>query len=226
MKAVGYQRVSTDYQADSGLGLDAQTAAIAATAKRLGLELAGCYTDAGVSGTVALEHRPGLMDALQQLGKGDVLLVAKRDRLGRDVLTVLLIERAVEAKRARVVSCAGEGTDDDGATSKLLRSVLDAVAQFERAQIAARTRAALTAKRARGGFTGKPRFGTRMTQDGRTEPDEAEAATLARLRSLRSQGLSLGRTADALNQAGCLTRAGSLWRPQYVASLERRHATA
>ena len=81
--------MSTAEQAGSGLGLDAQRTAIAAGAARLGLPLADTFTDAGRSGGLPLEQRPGLLAALDAVGKGDVLIVAKRDRLGRDVLAIL-----------------------------------------------------------------------------------------------------------------------------------------
>lgn len=106
--------------------------------------------DAGVSGGLALEHRPALLAALDAIGGGDVLLIAKRDRLGRSVLNVAMIERLVERKGARIVSAAGEGTDDDGPTSVLMRQIVDSFAQYERAVIRSRTRAAMAAKKRRG----------------------------------------------------------------------------
>ena len=109
-RAYGYLRVSTSEQAGSGLGLEAQTAAITAAAGRLGLIVADSFTDAGVSGGLPLEERPALLPALDALRRGDVLIVAKRDRLGRDVLNVAMIERLAERKGARIVSAAGEGT--------------------------------------------------------------------------------------------------------------------
>src|SRR4051812_15524804 len=115
--AIGYLRVSTEAQADSGLGLEAQQAAIEAAAARLGMPLVQSFTDSAVSGGLALEYRPGLLAALDGLGPGDALIVAKRDRLGRDVLHVSMIQRLIERKGARVVSAAGEGTEDDGPTS-------------------------------------------------------------------------------------------------------------
>src|SRR5262245_6940932 len=110
-RTLGYVRCSTGEQAESGLGLEAQRKAIADHAKRAGLELAGVLEDAGVSGSTKAEERVGLMSAVGMLRRGDVLLVAKRDRLGRDVVNVALVERLVERKGARVVSVAGEGTD-------------------------------------------------------------------------------------------------------------------
>src|SRR4051812_44658006 len=105
-RAIGYRRVSTAEQVGSGLGLDAQQTAIAAAATRVGLPLEETFTDSGLSGGLPLEQRPALLVALDRLGKGDVLIVAKRDRLGRDVLNVCLIQKLVERKGARIVSAA------------------------------------------------------------------------------------------------------------------------
>ncbi len=108
--AIGYLRCSTDRQADSGLGIEAQRASITATAARLGLPLAAVFTDAGASGSLAIDDRPVLLDAVSVLKRGDVLLVAKRDRIGRDVVEVAMVERLVTKRGARIVSAAGEGT--------------------------------------------------------------------------------------------------------------------
>jgi DNA invertase Pin-like site-specific DNA recombinase len=108
-RAIAYLRVSTDKQAESGLGLDAQEASVNAAATRLGLPLAATFTDAGTSGAMAIEGRPVLLDAVSALKRGDVLLVAKRDRIGRDVVAVAMIERLVTKRGARIVSAAGEG---------------------------------------------------------------------------------------------------------------------
>ena len=83
LRVVIYLRVSTDEQAKNKNGLHAQEDAARAYAARLGYEVAGVFADAGITGSVGLEHRPALMDAIAALGKGDVLLVAKRDRIGQ-----------------------------------------------------------------------------------------------------------------------------------------------
>lgn len=132
-RAFGYLRVSTSEQSASGLGLESQSAAIIAAAERLRLPLAESFIDAGVSGGLALEQRPALVAAIHALRRGDVLVIAKRDRLGRDVLNVAMIERLAERRGARIVSAAGEGTDDDGPTSILMRQIIDAFSQYERA---------------------------------------------------------------------------------------------
>ena len=114
MAAIGYIRVSTDDQANSGLGLEAQMAAILAEYPD-----AVIYADEGVSSVAA--NRDGLQTALQSLSDGDVLVVAKRDRLARDPMLMGWIEKECKKCGARVVSMAGEGTDDDNPTSILMR---------------------------------------------------------------------------------------------------------
>ena len=221
-RAIGYRRVSTAEQAGSGLGLDAQQAAIAASAARLGLPLADTFTDAGLSGGLALEQRPALLAALDAIGKGDVLLVAKRDRLGRDVLNVAMFERLAERKGARIVSAAGEGTDTNDPTSRLMRQIVDCFAEYERAIIRARTRAALAVKKARGERVGGIPFGYQLAGDGRTlEPHADEQRALGLLRELRAAGYTFRAVADELNRHGFRSRTGGPWVRQSVHVLAR-----
>jgi DNA invertase Pin-like site-specific DNA recombinase len=217
--AVGYLRVSTDGQVVSGLGLDAQREAIAGAARRLGLTVAGWYSDAGVSGSAALDARPGLLAALDALTRGDVLIVAKRDRVARDVLVSAMVERLAARKGARVVSAAGEGTDGDSPADVLMRQMIDAFAQFERALIATRTKAALTAKRARGERAGNVPFGYVADAQGKLTPNPAELRVVALVRELREAGYTLTAIADELNAQGYTTRKGTPWRHQYVSAL-------
>jgi DNA invertase Pin-like site-specific DNA recombinase len=222
-RAVGYVRVSTDQQAESGLGLEAQEAALAGAASRLRLELVRVFVDAGTSGKLAIEDRPVLLDAVTTLKRGDVLLVAKRDRLGRDVIAVAMIERLIAKRGARIVSAAGEGTETDDPAALLMRRLIDSFAEYERALIAARTRAALAAKRRRGErVSGRLPFGYKLAADRRTLlMDEDEQRTVVAVAQLHAAGCSLRRIADELNQRGSRTRSGALWRHQYVAAMVR-----
>lgn len=225
MRAVAYARVSTDAQVASGLGLEAQEAATRELAGRLGVELAASFRDEGLSGTTPLDRRPGLLDAIASLGKGDVLLVARRDRLGRDVVAVALIEREVARRGARVASAAGEGSELEGPTGKLVRTILDAVAAFELAAIALRTRAALRAKRARGERAGNVPFGFRAGEGGRLEPDPREVAARARIAELRAGGASLREVAAKLEEEGVRGRTGRPLTLRRVCVLSRRAAS-
>ena len=219
-RAVGYLRVSTEAQAESGLGLEAQQGAIAAAAARLGLRLAETFTDAGLSGSLDLENRPNLFAAVAALRRGDVLIVAKRDRIGRDVVGVATIERAIARKGGRILSAAGEGTEGTDASSMLHRQILDVFGEYERRLIGQRTKAALKAKRDRGECAGNVPFGYQLGPDGRTLADNpAEREVLTILGELRAAGYSLRQIADELNRQGFTTRRGTPWRHQYVAGL-------
>jgi DNA invertase Pin-like site-specific DNA recombinase len=219
-RAVAYLRVSTDGQTESGLGLAAQQSAIAAAAARHGLTVTETFIDAGVSGALELKDRPGLFAAVEALKRGDTLIIAKRDRLGRDVVAVAMIERLIERKGCRVLSAAGEGTEANDPSAILQRRILDAFAEYERLIIGARTKAALKAKRQRGERAGNVPYGFTLADDGRTLIEQpAERQTLDTIRQLRASGASLRAVAETLNARGSTTRSGAAWRFEYVRSL-------
>lgn len=219
-RAIGYVRVSTDQQRESGLGLEAQESSIRDAAARLGLAVASLHVDAGLSGSLSLEQRPGLAEALNALRRGDVLLVAKRDRIARDAFVSVLIEREVAKKGARIVSAAGEGTETDEPSAVFTRRILDAVAELERALTAARTRAALRAKRARGERAGTEPYGFRVNGDGRTlHPYAPEQAILDVIVTSHAAKVPLRTIASELNAAGRTTRTGAPFRHQNVAGI-------
>jgi len=89
-QVVTYRRVSTEEQALSGLGLDAQEAAIEAAAAGRGWTVVAGFVDAGVSGSRPPAERPGLAAALDALAGGEAgaLVVAKLDRLSRSLLNM------------------------------------------------------------------------------------------------------------------------------------------
>lgn len=197
-RAVAYLRASTDEQR---LGPEAQVAAIDAWALRERIEIVGTHLDQGVSGGSDLDGRPGLVAALATLRaeRAGVLLVAKRDRLARDVYVAATIERAVAASGARVVCADGTGNGDTPADA-FMRTILDGAAAYERALIAQRTRDALAAKRARGEATGGvPPYGFRFASGRRVEDIEERGLVeeIARLgregRTIRSIALELAR---------------------------------
>jgi DNA invertase Pin-like site-specific DNA recombinase len=215
--AVSYIRTSTDRQ---DLSPAAQRAAVAAWAKRTGVAVAAEHVEV-VSGGAPLEDRPQLLAAIESLrehGAG-VLVVAKRDRLGRDPIVSAMAERAAARHGARVVSAAGEGDGDDP-VSVLTRRMVDAFAEFERLIIGARTKAALGAKRARGERVGGVPLGQRLGADGvHLEVDPTEAAIVERVRFLRSCGESLRAICARLDREGYRPRSGGHWHPPQVARM-------
>ena len=212
MATIAYLRVSTDEQL-KGFGLDAQLAAIE---KAVGTPDA-IYRDEGISGTTA--DRPGIMAALDTLNQDDTLIVAKRDRLARDMYLSLWIEKEVKKRGARIVSAAGEGTESDDPASQLMRHMIDAFAEFERHQIAVRLAGGRAQARKRGRkMGGDVPFGYRLDSDGKhliEDTDEQEVIRL--IRQLRTEGESLRAIGDELRQRGVLTRRGkTTWHPQTI----------
>jgi DNA invertase Pin-like site-specific DNA recombinase len=217
--AVAYIRVSTD---DQKLGPEAQRASIEAWARSTGTTVAGWHVDQGVSGATAIEERPALVAALAALrtsGAG-VLVVAKRDRVARDVVIAAMVERAAASSGARLVSAAGEG-NGEGAADAFLRTVIDGAAAYERALIRARTSAALSIIRARGHKTGgSVPFGYCLADDGRTlVAVESEQAVIARARALSTSGQSLRSVAATLAAEGHTSRTGKAFAAQQVARM-------
>lgn len=156
--AVGYLRVSTEEQSVSGLGLEAQRAAIEARAKAEGWEIVEWYVDEGVSGTVAPVDRPGLSAALDALSTGAAsrLVVGKLDRLARSTLDVLNLDVLARAEGWGLVLCDMPGIDTATPEGRMMLTQLAAVAQFERDRIAQRTREALAVRKAQGVRLGRP----------------------------------------------------------------------
>ena len=203
MEIIGYVRVSTDEQADSGAGLAVQRAAIEAEAARRGWQLVAIHEDAGASGK-SLNGRPGLTAALAGIEAGEAsgLVVAKLDRLSRSLLDFAgLMERS--QRKGWALVALDLGVDTSTPSGEMMASVLAIFAQFERRLIGQRTRDALAVKRSQGVRLGRPR----------TMPESVRE----RIRQEREQGRSLTAIAAGLNVDGIGTaQGGCRWYPSTV----------
>ncbi len=198
---IGYVRVSTSEQADSGLGLEAQRQAIAAECERRGWQLLRVEEDV-LSGRSL--RRPGLQRALAACRSGDAggIIVAKLDRLSRSLVDFagLLVEAR---ERGFNVVALDLGVDLSTPSGEFLASIMASAAQWERRIIGQRTRDALAIKRAQGVRLGRPRS---------IPPDVRE-----RIRTLRDGGASLPAIAAQLERDGVPTaRGGKRWYPSTV----------
>jgi DNA invertase Pin-like site-specific DNA recombinase len=202
LKAVGYVRVSTDDQADSGAGLEAQRRAIRDEASRRRWQLVGVVEDAASGKSLA--GRPGLQEALRAVedGRADTLVVAKLDRLSRSLLDFsALMERSRNGGWAFVA--LDLGVDTTTPAGEMMANVLAVFAHFERRLIGQRTKDALAVKRSEGVRLGRPR---RLPQSVRQ-----------RIRYLRGQGRSLASIANELNAERVPTaQGGRAWYPSTV----------
>lgn len=154
MKAIAYLRVSTEEQARSGLGLEAQEAAIRSHCAAQGWGLVDICRDEGVSG--ASLQREVLWDAIRRTEEyADCLVVLKLDRLTRSLSDLCGLLRRFEGSGKGLVAVQ-DALDTQSASGKLLTHIMGAFAEFERNVISERTKDALAAKRARGETLGRP----------------------------------------------------------------------
>ena len=199
MSYIAYYRVSTDRQGASGLGLEAQRAAVL---RHIGAgQLATEYTE--IESGKQHSNRPQLLAALQECRrKKATLVIAKLDRLGRNVAFI----SALMESGADFVCC------DNPHANRLMLHMLAAFAEHEREQISHRTKAALAAAKVRGVKLGNPRPLEAL--------DLARAVHVARrpapevlniMRSLEGQGMGYRAIARELNRLNIKTGRGCQW---------------
>lgn len=227
MRVIGYVRVSTEEQANSGLSLGAQREKLAAYASLYDLELVEIIEDAGESAKSL--KRPGLQRALAMLKAGTAagLVICKLDRLTRSVGDwQKLIDGYFGEKPGKQLFSVSDSIDTRTAAGRLVLNVLLSVAQWEREAIAERTRDALGHKIRKGERCGKVRFGYTLASDGKTlVPEPAEQEALALMRALRAEGQPLRKIAAELAARGIKSKEGNTeWTHTTVAGILKRAA--
>jgi putative DNA-invertase from lambdoid prophage Rac len=110
-----------------------------------------------ISGSVAANERPGFRKLVERLERGDVLIVSKLDRLGRNAMDVRATVEALDGAGIRVCCLALGGADLTSAAGKMTMQVLNAVAEFERDLLIERTRAGLARAKLEGTKLGRPK---------------------------------------------------------------------
>ncbi|MEE8105697.1 MAG: recombinase family protein [Planctomycetota bacterium] len=209
---VGYARVSTIEQAETGISLDAQRHRLRAYCDAHALTLARVETDAGLSAK-RTSNRPALLRALLSLKRGEAtgIVVMKLDRLSRTTRDILDLIAKAERERWAVHSIS-EQLDTSSAQGRFVVTLLGALSQLEREQAAERTKTAMAELRRQGKrISGKPPFGYRF-EDGRVVEVAEEQVILGRIRELRDAGKACYAIASALNREGVLNpRTGREW---------------
>lgn len=207
MRAIGYCRVSTEEQGESGLGLESQKETVCREVGRRGWTLETMFTD--VASGKSLRGRTDFARAMQALASGgaDVLVVAKLDRLSRSVSDFAAILAQTQAEGWALNIC-DLGVDTTTPSGKMVAQIMMVLAEWEREMIGDRTKRALEVARSRGTTLGRPSG---------VHPD-----TLRLIRVLRDSGRSYQRIADALTGEGIPTAQGGEWRASTVRKLYER----
>ena len=213
-KAVGYVRVSTDEQKTNGYGLKAQEAAIRAFAASQGYELVDVIAESGISGTIEPEKRPGFQCVLKmaEAGRFSILLVWRFDRLSRTLTHSVTTANGLREKYGVVLRSVTEPIDTATPMGEMLFAVLAGFAGEERRTITRRTQGGKESKAREGGYAGgRVPLGYRPDQKGGLEIDDAEAATVRRIFTLRKKSKSLHGIAAILNEERVPTKRGGKW---------------
>ncbi len=214
-RVVGYYRVSTAEQSDSGYGLDAQRDAIRDYCRAAGYELVGSFEDAGLSGTLDAAQRPGLAAVLAAVASGEVdgVVTKALDRIGRRPAVATAFFEALDAAGVAFLSIT-----EPFLSSDLLRGLFAGIASDERRRILERTSSGRTTKAAQGGYAGgRVPYGYTLEgsrKEARWEVDPARAPIVRRIFEARLAGRTYQQIADALNADGIAGPAGSTWYPR------------
>ena len=147
-RTFAYARVSTFEQTPENQITEIEAAGYAIEPHRIVAET--------VSGSVAIARRQGFSKLLDKMEKGDVLIVTKLDRLGRDAIDVSTTVATLEEAGIRVHCLALGGVDLTSSAGKMTMNVINAVAQFERDLLIERTQSGLVRAKASGTPLGRP----------------------------------------------------------------------
>ena len=237
MKLVAYLRVSTDLQAEKGLGLHVQERGIKAWAKKEGHKIVLWTRDEGISGSNGVDTRVGLLDALAALsdcrqpsarrtGEAEGLVVYRLDRLARALTiqeTTLATIWAMGGSAFSVDIGEVAKDDPDDPMKTALRQMIGVFAELERGMINARLRAGRKLKAERGGYAGygSPSLGYRA-EGKELVADEGEQAALERIRQLHGAGASLREIAATLTAEGHKPKRSDRWHPESLRRIVAR----
>jgi DNA invertase Pin-like site-specific DNA recombinase len=202
-RCFGYCRVSTTMQAEDGESLDVQQRQIAGYAMQHGLIVEKVFIERGVSGSKPLSERAEGSALLAALKPGDAVITAKLDRMFRSALDALAVLGDLKAHGValHMIDLGGDVTGNG--ISKLVFTILSAVAEAERDRTRERIIDVKRDQRQRGRYLGgKPPFGWRVGDAGALEPIPEQQAAIKRMHALRAAGRSLMAISEELKASG------------------------
>jgi len=219
MRAIGYVRCSTEIQATEGVSLQYQRERIQAYCDYKGFELAEVIEDAGISGGTN-KGRAGFLELLDRIeqGEAEAVILFSLERLSRDMLTLLALERYLDDHDVELHTVEGQidTATPDGFMAFSMKAFFG---EMERRQIKYRTKKALEHKKAHGQVTGSVPYGYRK-EGKELIPDLNEQALIRKVNELyHVQGMKLAKVVRFLNENGKRTRTGRPWAANQVTKL-------
>jgi len=215
-KAYAYLRVSGKAQVD-GDGFERQLLAIKKYAAAHGVRIVKVFREEGVSGTTDWDDREAFTEMMGLLlaNGARMVLVENLSRLARDLMVQESIITDFRIKRLELVSVAEPDLGSDDPTRVLLRQMLGAFHQYEKAMLVAKLKGARQRRKAATGHCeGRKAYGYL----------KGEPEVIQRIVALRRKTLPLQAIADALNRDGVQTRMGKQWTPMQVSNVVKRAA--
>src|SRR5271157_3218187 len=218
MNGISYRRVSTEDQAKNGGSLKNQAERIRQYCDYRGINLVGEIEDSGISGGVN-KAREGFIDLLNRVEHGgiDVIVLYSLERLSRDMLTLLALERLLDEYDVELHTVEGQidTSSPDGWMSFAMKAFLG---EMERRQVKYRTRKAMEHKKARGQVVGQVPYGWRRNGQ-QLEAEEGEQKVIEIVNGMYHRGKRLSDIVINLAAAGILTREKKGWKPQQIKRL-------
>lgn len=203
MAIYGYCRVSTDRQAEEGESLGAQERTIRGYALMHDMAVEKIFIERGVSGSKPLIERPEGKQLIDALNPGDVVITPKLDRMFRSALDALGILENLKKQNVslHMIDLGGDVTNNG--ISKLVFTVLSAVAEAERDRIRERVQEIKRDQRKRLRYLGgEVPFGFTCTSDGALIENSVQQAAIFSMCEMHEKGISLRRIAEAMRKEG------------------------
>jgi putative DNA-invertase from lambdoid prophage Rac len=199
----GYARVSTVLQADEGQSLEVQERTIAGYALMHGMTVDQTFVERGVSGSKPLSDRPRGAALLAAIKPGDTVITPKLDRMFRSALDALGVLADLKRRGIALHMIDLGGDVSTNGVSKLVFTILSAVAEAERDRTRERIAEVKRDQRTRGRYLGgKAPFGWKVGDDSELVVIPEQQAALARMRTLRDEGLSYRAIAEQIAAEG------------------------
>lgn len=201
IKAFGYLRVSGKDQIE-GDGFPRQREAINKYAKAFGYRITEWFQEAAITGKTEWEARPAWLDMISKLNGVETIMVEGLDRLARDLMVQEHIIADLRRRHVNLVSVKEPDLCIDDPGRKLLRQIMGAIAEYDRAMITSKLSGARKRmKLATGRCEGRKPYGDRA----------GETEAIAYMRSLRQSGAKWVDVALKMDEAKYSTRSGKPW---------------